>query len=49
MTLSRVIEALLFSAQKPLSIREMAAAIKGAGAYDPAAAGPNEFARAGEA
>jgi len=49
MTLSRVIEALLFSAQKPLSIREMAAAIKGAGAEDPAAAGPNEFARAGEA
>jgi segregation and condensation protein B len=49
MTLSRVIEALLFSAQKPLSIREMAAAIKGAGAEDPAAAEPNEFARAGEA
>ena len=48
MTLSRVIEALLFSAQKPLSIREMAAAIKGAGAEDPAAAGPNEFARASE-
>jgi segregation and condensation protein B len=48
MTLSRVIEALLFSAQKPLSIREMAAAIKGAGAEDPAAAGPNEFTRASE-
>ena len=48
MTLSRVIEALLFSAQKPLSIREMAAAIKGAGAEDAAAAGPNEFARASE-
>ena len=48
MTLSRVIEALLFSAQKPLSIREIAAAIKGAGAEDPAAAGPNEFARASE-
>jgi segregation and condensation protein B len=30
MTLSRVIEALLFSAQKPLSIREIATAIKGA-------------------
>jgi len=30
MTLSRVIEALLFSAQKPLSIREMATVIKGA-------------------
>ena len=49
MTLSRVIEALLFSAQKPLSIREMAAAIKATGAEDPAAAGPNEFARASEA
>src|SRR6266487_3872933 len=48
MTLSRVIEALLFSAQKPLSIREMTAAIKGADAEDPAAAGPNEFARASE-
>jgi segregation and condensation protein B len=48
MTLSRVIEALLFSAQKPLSIREMAAAIKGAGAEDLAAAGPNEFPRASE-
>jgi segregation and condensation protein B len=48
MTLSRVVEALLFSAQKPLSIREMAAAIKGAGAEDPAAAGPNEFTRASE-
>ncbi len=30
MTLSRVIEAVLFSAQKPLSIREMATVIKGA-------------------
>ena len=49
MTLARVIEALLFSAQKPLSIREIATAIKGAGAEDPAAAGPNEFARATEA
>src|SRR2546430_10784781 len=48
MTLSRVIEALLFSAQKPLSIRELAAAIKGAGAEAPAAAGPNEFARVAE-
>ena len=48
MTLSRVIEALLFSAPKPLSIRELAAAIKGAGAEDPAAAGPNEFARVAE-
>jgi segregation and condensation protein B len=47
MTLSRVIEALLFSAQKPLSIRELAAAIKGAGAEDELS--PNEFARATEA
>src|SRR2546430_5516257 len=48
MTLSRVIEALLFSAQKPLSIREIATAIKGA-EDDPAAAGPNEFSRVREA
>jgi segregation and condensation protein B len=48
MTLSRVIEALLFSAQKPLSIREIARAIKGTEA-DPAAAGPNEFSRLREA
>jgi len=48
MTLSRIIEALLFSAPKSLSIRELAAAIKGAGAEDPAAAGPNEFARVTE-
>jgi segregation and condensation protein B len=47
MTLSRVIEALLFSAQKPLSIREIATAIKGA--EDPAAAGPNEFSHVREA
>jgi segregation and condensation protein B len=46
MTLSRVIEALLFSAQKPLSIREMTAAIKGAGPEDELS--PNEFARAKE-
>src|SRR5213592_4296923 len=46
MTLARVIEALLFSAQKPLLIREMAAAIKGAGAEDELS--PNEFARATE-
>ncbi len=37
MTLIRVIEALLFSAQKPLSIREIATAIKGA-ENDPAGA-----------
>ncbi len=47
MTLIRVIEALLFSAQKPLSIREIATAIKGA-ENDPAGAGPNEFARVRE-
>jgi segregation and condensation protein B len=49
MSLERVIEALLFSAQKPLSIRELVAAIKGAGAEDPAAGGRNEFARVTEA
>src|SRR2546426_3332791 len=48
MTLTRVIEALLFSAQKPLSIREIATAIKGAEG-DPAGAGPNEFSRVREA
>jgi segregation and condensation protein B len=47
MTLIRVIEALLFSAQKPLSIREIATAIRSA-ENDPAAAGPNEFARVRE-
>ncbi|MFZ0915778.1 MAG: SMC-Scp complex subunit ScpB [Candidatus Udaeobacter sp.] len=47
MNLSRVIEALLFSAQKPLSIREIATAIKGA-EDDPAVAGPNEFSRVRE-
>ena len=48
MTLSRVIEALLFSAQKPLSIREIVTAIKSAEG-DPAGAGPNEFSRVREA
>jgi segregation and condensation protein B len=48
MSLIRVIEALLFSAQKPLSIREMATAIRGAGAEDRPPAGPNEFARVTE-
>ena len=43
MNLIRVIEALLFSAQKPLSIRELTEAIKGAGAEDEFS--PNEFAR----
>jgi segregation and condensation protein B len=47
MNLSRVVEALLFSAQKPLSIRELATAIKGAGAEDELS--PNEFARVTEA
>ena len=47
MILARVIEALLFSAQKPLSIRELAAAIKSAGAEDELS--PNEFGRATEA
>jgi segregation and condensation protein B len=46
MTLARVIEALLFSAQKPLSIRELAAATKGASGEDDLS--PNEFARATE-
>src|ERR1700747_591619 len=48
MSLVRVIEALLFSAQKPLSIREIATAIKGA-EDDPAAATPNEFSRVRQA
>ncbi len=47
MTLSRVIEALLFSAQNPLSIRELTEAIKGAGGEDELS--PNEFARVREA
>ena len=42
MMLSKVIEALLFSAQKPLSIREMTAAIKDAGTEDELSR--NEFA-----
>jgi segregation and condensation protein B len=46
-TLSRVIEALLFSAQKPLSVRELAEAIRGPGAEDEFS--PNEFTRAREA
>src|SRR5438093_10840466 len=45
MTLSRVIEALLFSAQKPLSIREITTAIKSAEGDD----SPNEFSRVREA
>jgi segregation and condensation protein B len=46
MSLIRVIEALFFSAQKPLSIAEITAAIKGAGAEDDFS--PNEFARTTE-
>jgi segregation and condensation protein B len=47
MTLSRVIEALLFSAQKPLSVRELTETIRGAGTQDEFS--PNEFARVREA
>jgi len=47
MTLSRVLEALLFSAQKPLTTRELLAAIKGGGGED--ALAPNEFTKANEA
>ena len=47
MNLSQVVEALLFSAQKPLTTHEIAAAIKGAGdEHEPA---PNEFAKLREA
>ena len=41
MTLQHVLEALLFSAQKPLAICEIAAALKAAGAEDELT--PNEF------
>jgi len=44
MTLTRVIEALLFSAQKPLSIREITTAIRGA-EDDLPSKSPNELAR----
>jgi segregation and condensation protein B len=47
MTLPRIIEALLFSAQKPLSVRELTAVVKGAGGADESS--PNEFARVREA
>src|SRR5450432_2106973 len=47
MNLSQVVEAMLFSAQKPLSSREIAAGIKGAGGEDELA--PNEFAKTTEA
>jgi segregation and condensation protein B len=47
MNLTQVIEALLFAAQKPLTARELAAAIKGAGGDDELL--PNEFAKTTEA
>jgi segregation and condensation protein B len=47
MILSRIIEALLFSAPKPLSIRELTETVKEAGAEDELS--PNEFARVREA
>lgn len=47
MSLSQVIEALLFAAQKPLMARELMSAIKGAGAEDELI--PNEFAKTTEA
>jgi len=49
MTLTQVIEALLFAAQKPFTARELSAAMKSAGSDDPAIAGPNEFAKVTEA
>ncbi|PYI94376.1 MAG: SMC-Scp complex subunit ScpB [Verrucomicrobia bacterium] len=47
MSLSQVIEAILFAAQKPLTARELLSAIKGAGGEDELI--PNEFARTTEA
>ena len=47
MNLAQVIEALLFASQKPLTPRELAAAIKGAGGDDELL--PNEFAKVTEA
>lgn len=47
MNLTQVVEALLISAQKPLTARELVTAIKGAGAEDELA--PNEFAKTTEA
>ena len=47
MTLSQVIEALLFAAQKPLTTRELVTAIKSAGGEDELM--PNEFAKTTEA
>jgi segregation and condensation protein B len=47
MSLTQVIEALLFAAQKPLMTRELVGAIKGAGGEDELM--PNEFAKTTEA
>jgi segregation and condensation protein B len=47
MSLSQVIEALLFAAQKPLTARELVSAIKGAGGEDELM--PNEFAKTTDA
>ena len=47
MELTRILEALLFSAQKPLTPKELAQAIKGAGDDDELA--PNEFTKTNEA
>jgi segregation and condensation protein B len=47
MTLTQVVEALLFSAQKPLTAGEITAAIRGAGGEDELQ--PNEFAKVREA
>jgi len=47
MTLAQIIEALLFSAQKPLETDEITAAIRGAGAEDDLH--PNEFAKVRDA
>jgi len=47
MSLTQVIEALLFAAQKPLTTRELVSAIKGAGREDELT--PNEFAKTTEA
>ena len=47
MSLTQVIEALLFAAQKPLGARELVSAIKAAGAEDELM--PNEFAKTTEA
>jgi len=47
MSVSQVIEALLFAAQKPLTARELVAVIKGAGGDDELL--PNEFAKVTEA